>query len=243
MRLLISTPCSGGMLYEQYVSSLLVCVSRAVSEGILTGFQVHFQGKESLIHRARDRAAMFMLENDFDKMITIDADIRWTYDDFKRIITSDKQLIGGVYPLKTFPVVLNFNPLPGKGDELFTTTRGIDYEAFEKFKAKYADPVTGLAEVQHLPTGFLCATREVFERLGEVSDFYDTLDASTGTRKRYMHFYESGVHEGQLESEDWNFVRRVRELGISAHFDTKVIVAHVGNHEYSLGQVFGEIAR
>lgn len=239
MKLCISTPCAGGMLYEPYVSSLLSCISRAMSEGILTGLQMHFQGKESLIHRARDRAAMFALENGFDKLLTIDADISWTYEDFKRIVLSDKPIVGGVYPLKTFPVVLNFNPLPGKGTEFFSTGRGIDLDAFLKFKEKYADE-NGLVEVRHLATGFLCITREVFEALGAVSDFYDTFDSASGQRKRYMHFYESGVHDGQLESEDWSIMRRARELGYKAYFDTNVILGHTGSHEFRLGQLFGE---
>jgi hypothetical protein len=239
MKLLISTPCSQGMLYEQYVSSLLTCISRASSEGLIDGFQMHFQGKESLIHRARDRAAMFMLEGGFDKLLTIDADVVWTYEDFKRIIMSDKPIIGGVYPLKTFPVVMNFNPLPDKGAEFFSTGRGIDLDAFVKFKAKYADE-NGLVEVRHLATGFLCMTREVFEKLGETSDFYDCFDSSTGVTKRYMHFYESGVHEGMLESEDWSICRRAREAGFPVFFDTNVTLAHVGNWEFRIGQLFGK---
>jgi hypothetical protein len=240
MRLLISTPCSGGMLYLGYVDSLIQTISRAMSEGLVTGFQFHFQGKESLIHRARDKAAMFMVENGFDKLLTVDADITWTYEDFKRIVTSDKDIVGGSYPLKTFPIVVNFNPLPEKGGELFKTGRGFDYDAFALFKEKYADPTTGLAEVMHLPTGFLCVTRRVFEKLGETSQPYENFDSATGQRKRFMHFYESGVHEGVLESEDWNFSRRSREVGFPVYFDTRVVCTHTGNHAYSLGQFFGE---
>lgn len=240
MKLLISTPCFGGILTEKYVSSLMTCTTRAIAEELVTGFQIHFQGKESLIHRARNRAALYMIEHGFDKLLTIDADMIWTYEDFERIVTSDKDLIGGTYPLKTFPIVLNFNPLPGKGTELFSESgRGIDYDKFQLFKKAYADE-RGIAEVNHLPTGFLCAKRKVFEKLGESTDIYEDLDASTGTRKRFMHFYSSDVHNGILESEDWSFCRRAREAGFPVFFDTKVITGHTGTHDYRLGQVFSE---
>jgi hypothetical protein len=200
--------------------------------------QPHFQG-DSLIHRARNRAALYAVEHGYDKLLTIDADIVFTYKDFKRLIFSDKDVIGGVYPLKAFPVVMNFNPLPGKGTEFLSTHRGYDYDAFHKFKEKYADTKTGLVEVCHLATGFLCVTRRVFEKLGESSEVYQDLDSVTGERKRFMHFYTSGVHEGILESEDWSFSRRARECGFPVWFDTKIELGHIGLHEYRLGQFYG----
>lgn len=230
------------MVTEKYVSSLLTSLTRGMDEGLFTGFQIHFQGKESLIHRARNRAAMYAVMNGFDKLLTIDADISWTYEDFRRIVTSPEPLIGGTYPMKAFPIVLNFNPLPGKGDELISSHRGIDYDKFQVFKRTHADK-EGLAEVMHLPTGFLCAHRSVFEKLGETSLIYEDLDGTTGKRERFMHFYESGVHEGQLESEDWSFCRRAREAGFRVIFDTRVIVKHTGNHDYDLGQFFGQTDR
>jgi hypothetical protein len=241
MKLLISTPCSGGNLKDRYVASLLTCISTGISEGLFTKIQPHFQGKESLIHRGRNRAAMYAYENGFDKIITIDADISFTYEDFKRIVTSDEMIVGGSYPIKSFPVVVNFNPLEGKGTEFFSTNRGIDYDAFEKFKAKYADPKTGLAEVRHLPTGFLCVRREVFEKLGETSEIYEDFDSSSGERKRFMHFYPSDVKDFTLRSEDWAFCDNARAAGFKIMFDTRVVTGHVGDHEYRLGQFFGQI--
>jgi hypothetical protein len=211
----------------------------ATVEGLLTEFQIHFQPSESLIHRARDRAAGFFMEHGFDKLITIDADIEWSYEDFKRLITSDKDIIGGLYPLKAFPVVMNFNPLPGQGSEFFKTGRGIDYDAFQEFKAKYADE-QGLAEVRHIATGFLCVTRAVFESLKTKSKVYATYDSVSGEMEAFVHYYESGVHEGQLESEDWSFIRRAREAGFKAYIDTRVTLGHVGIHTYRLGQFFGQ---
>jgi len=104
MKLVISTPCFGGQLFRNYAGALMQAKELAVAEGLLTECHILWQGSESLIPRARNRDAMYLLESGFDKLLSIDADIEFTYEDFKRIITSEKDIVGGIYPLKAFPV-------------------------------------------------------------------------------------------------------------------------------------------
>lgn len=241
MRLLISTPCSGGMLYEQYVGSLLQSANRALDEGLLEYWEVAFQGKESLIHRARNRAATDMLINKFDKLLTIDADIAFTYEDFKRIISHDLPIVGGCYPLKAFPVVVNFNPFPDQFREFVKSERGFDYDAFSAYVNKYADPDTGLVEVRHIPTGFMCVRGDVFGKLSETVPTYFSRVTSSSECRGFFDFYPSLVKENILESEDWGFCRIATEAGFKIHLDTRIQLGHVGYHEFRLGQVFGEI--
>lgn len=238
MKLLISTPCSNGMLYEQYVGSLLSCANRAVAEGIVTGWEVAFQGKESLIHRARNRAATMALEAGFDKLLTIDADIVWSYEDFKRIITSDKEIIGGAYPLKAFPVVMNFNAIDGRGTEFFSSNRGYDLDAWEKVCAKYAD-ADGHMEVRHIATGFLCVSMSVFAKLSHTAEVYFSFIPTGGEHKGFFNFYPSDVKNKLLRSEDWGFCDLAREAGFKVYMDTRVTLGHVGYHEFRLGQLYG----
>lgn len=230
MKLFISTPCLGGRPYGGYVDSLMSSVNAAINEGLITGLNIHRQDKESLIHRARNRAARSFLESGFDKLLTIDADITWTYEDLKRIITSDKDIVGGVYPIKAFPTVANFNPLPGQGGRF-------DLLGLEDFAQKYADPETGEAEVRHIPTGFLCVTRRVFEALTHLAEPYEVLDARTGLRESFHAFYPSQVHGGSLESEDFGFCRLAHEAGFPIFINTKVLLGHIGDHTYHLGEV------
>lgn len=239
MRLFISTPASGGFLYDRYVGSLLASVERAKIEGIISECMVHFQGKESLIHRARNHAAHVFIQSEFDKLLTIDADITWTYEDLKRIVTSDKEIIGGTYPIKNFPVCMNFNALEGRGTEFLKTGRGYDLDAWSAFVHKYADS-EGLVEVRHLPTGFLCATRDVFAKLSHTVEVYHSRQPETGEIRGYFHFYPSEINEGSLESEDWGWCRLAREAGFKIYLDTKVTLGHVGSWEFRLGQFFGE---
>lgn len=240
MKLYISTPAANGLLYINYVGSLISSANRALAEGLIEDFRLDMDGKESLIHRGRDRAAMNFLDSEYDKLLTIDADISFTYEDFKRIITSPHDITGGMYPIKTFPVVANFNPLPDQGTEFWQSERGYDYDAYQKFVHKYADP-DGYAEVRHIPTGFMCVTRKVFCDLSHTVETYFSVTPASGQRRGYFHFYPSGVKSQTLRSEDWSFCEIAREHGFKVMLDTKISLGHTGYHEFRLGQMFAQI--
>lgn len=243
MRVLISTPCSGGMLTDGYTASLVSTIGYMKCNHPDFEIDIHFQGKESLIHRGRNRAAKTMIDGNYDKLISIDADVVFTPEDFRRIILSDKDIVGGVYPIKTFPVVMNCNPLHEKGTELFSTNRGLDYDAWTKFVHKYADKDSGLVEVRHLPTGFMCIKRDVFAKLSHTVEVYGEFDSSSGQRGAYYHFYPSQVKDGSLLSEDWYFCELARDAGFKVYLDTRVILGHIGSHVYRLGQFYGQSER
>lgn len=241
MKLVISTPCFGGQLFRGYAGALMQAKELAVAEGLLTECHILWQGSESLIPRARNRDAMYLLESGFDKLLSIDADIEFSYEDFKRIITSEKDIVGGIYPIKSFPVVANFNPLPAQRAKYFKSNRGMDLLALEEFARECADPETGEAEVYHVPTGFMCVTQKVFAALSHTVDVYRTFDPSRGEVKGFFEFYPVGVRGEEYLSEDWYFCRLAAEAGFPIYVNTKVRLGHAGLHVYKLGQVYGEV--
>lgn len=239
MKLLVSTPCSGGMLHQEYCGSLLSAISRARAEGLCDHIEVHFQGKESLIHRARDFAAIYALEGGFDRLLTIDADVSFTYEDFARVVSAKEPIVGGAYPLKCFPVVMNVIPLPDRGQEFFSSNRGLDLDAWTKFVHKYADPDSGLVEVSRIATGFLSVSVEVLAKLSHSVEVYRIFQMDTGAQKGFFHFYPSDVRDSSLRSEDWGFCDLAREAGYSIFLDTRVTLGHTGSHCFRLGQFYG----
>ncbi len=240
MKLFISTPAYNAQLTIPYVKSLQDSLRLATEEGIINGHVIDWLGNESLIPRGRNRAARNFIKSDCDKLLTIDADIEWSYADFKRIITSGKDLVGGIYPLKAFPVVANFNPLPEHTKEFFTTHRGLDIDALLAYAHKYADPLTGEVEVRHVPTGFMCTRREVIDKLSETAKVYGTFQPDTGEIETFFDFYPCGVVGHDYLSEDWQFVENIRAAGFKAYINTKVLLGHCGTHTYRLGQFFGQ---
>ncbi len=239
MRLYISCPAYLNVLTAQTANSLLAAVPKAFAEGIISDCEVNFHG-EALINRCRNVHANRALNEGFDKILHIDSDIEFTYEDFKRLVTSNYPFVGGSYPLKCLPPVVNFNPLPGKGNELLKDFRGYDYAAFEQFVNKYADH-EGMAEVRHLPTGFLCVDMKVFKSLTETVETYVDFHQETGERARYYDFYPTKVRNNELPSEDYGLCELVSEAGFKIMFDTKVIVNHYGGHMYRMNQIFGEV--
>lgn len=229
------------MLHRNYVASWHHAVTRAADEGLLSKCEVLWQGTESLIPRGRDRDAINVLEKDFDKLITIDTDIEFSYEDFKRIILSERDIVGGIYPLKCFPLVGNFNPLPEHRTKYFSTNRGMDLDAIKLFAKEVADPLTGEAAVEHVPTGFMCVTQKVFAKLSETVEVYFTLQPDTGQTKGFFEFYPCGARNKAYESEDWAFSRLAKEAGFVPHINTKVLLGHIGMHVFRLGQFFGQV--
>lgn len=241
MRLLVSTPCYGGQLFRNYVGAVHTCFTQARDEGLVSDVHFLWQGSESLIPRARNMDATYLLTEKFDKLLTIDADIDFTYADLKRIITSEKDIVGGIYPLKCFPVVANLNPLPEHRAKYYSSGRGMDYDSLERFSKEIADPETGEAEVEHVPTGFMCVTQKVFATLSHTVKTYFTFQSDTGGVKGFYEFYPCGAREHQYESEDWAFSRLAREAGFRPYINTKVLLGHTGLHTFRMGQFFGAV--
>jgi glycosyltransferase involved in cell wall biosynthesis len=230
LRVLISTPCAYGLATVGYVQSLVPTIVRLGQDG----YDIHLkmQGTESLINRARNTDATYALKNGFDKILFIDADMVFTYENVIRLLTSKREIVGGTYPLKTFPLTLNFNPLPEHGD-LFGTDRQQDnYLAWVE---KYADD-NGEAEVMHLPTGFLLVDTKVLAKLTYSVPWYQSFNPDVKTTDVFYDFFPTTVVENQLRSEDWGFCEVARAAGFPLYLQTRAVNAHVGTFTYGLGQ-------
>lgn len=230
MRLLICTPAYGGMVTSQYLKSLIPVLAHLQAEGIETS--LHMEESESLISRGRNTCAMYALKNGYDKLLFIDADMIFTYEDVKRLLDSKELIVGGTYPLKAHPITLNFNPLEDQRD-LFGEHRQQD-NYFEWVK-KYADE-NGEAEVAHLPTGFLLIDCKVFAKLSYVVPWYQTFSPEFKIKEQFFDFFPVRVVNHEYESEDWAFCSIAREHGFRVVLQTQAVNKHTGTLHYSLGQ-------
>lgn len=233
MRILIATPAFGGFVYTGYVNSLLKSMIGLQADGI--EFGVHLLEKESLIGRARNRCARSALMEGYDKMLFIDADMTWEYADMKRLLESDKLIIGGTYPIKNFPISLNFNALDEHVAQLPHKYRSLD--GYKEFAAKFSDE-KGEVEVRHVPTGFMLIDRKVLEKLAETqaAKAYVEYDAQADKTNYFCEFFPTGVTGHEFESEDWAFCRMAKENGFPVYLNVHCVLGHIGNHQYGLGQ-------
>lgn len=206
MKVLIATPAYGGMLSVPYVVSLLDTVSRAPDEGIQLGF--FCLSNESHINRARNRCCSAFLFGDYDKLLFIDSDIGWTWDHFLSLVRSPHEIVGGSYPKKSYPIEMNFEPLPSvwvEGDEV---------------------------EVKYIPTGFMMIDRIVLEELKQHVPSYSYKQMSMPDPELHYEFFQSGIVDGDWLSEDWYFCHLARGLGFQIWMNLKALVNHSGFHTF-----------
>ena len=230
MKLLIATPCAGGLATTGWIESVIVavCQLRDLGHEVV----VKMQSKESLINRARNTDATYALLNGFDRCLFIDSDIVFTYEQIKLLLDSKRDIVGGTYPLKNFPITVNFNPLPEQTDLFGSHRQAENYAAWVR---KYADE-KGEAEVLHVPTGFLLVDTKVFAALTYKVPWYTNFNPDTRTHTQYYEFFPTGVIDNQLESEDWGFCRIAREHGYPVFLQTKIVCGHIGSWQFRLGQ-------
>lgn len=224
---LIATPAFGGMLTTNYVDSLLNTIEWLGKESI--PFMHYTLGNESLITRGRNNCAMLALHYNIDKLLFIDADIGWRPEDVMRLYYSKQLIVGGAYPVKTYPISLNFNPLHVHKNEYFTTADRSE-AAFLKFKEEANDQTE--VEVEHIATGFMMIDLKVLRKLKETTPEYSEFDLTLNQHRRYYDFFKCGEYKGQYESEDWYFCRKAREADFSIWLQMEAIVTHSGFHTF-----------
>lgn len=97
------------------------------------------------------------------------------------------------------------------------------------------DPATGLLRAKQVGTDFLCIRRRVFEKIAADKPElkYDFKPTAKETQVHY-NFFGMPIHDGELESEDWNFSRLARESGFACWVDTHTLIPHRGNIYFPL---------
>lgn len=231
MKILIATPCFGGNLDADFSGCLLNSLKHLGERGIHA--EIYQVSNESYIGRARNNCAAFFLRGDYDKLLFIDADQTWRNDELDRLVDSKRTVVGGVYSKKTLPLDLNFTPLPAHSREFFPSGSKPP-EAFLSY-AKLADE-SGEIEVQHLATGFLMISREVFEALKEGCPSYLTKDNQHAEEVRHWEFFPCGVLQERLLTEDFFFCSQAREAGHPPYLSIYAMPGHIGKFNYSVSR-------
>lgn len=221
MHIAIGTPCYGGWVCSEYVTSLFnlqtLCNSLNIKETIM------FLANESLIQRARNRIAHVFLRSSADYLMFIDADQKFIPSDIIKMIEADKGIIGGPVPMKginwdnvrngaidNYPNleeltgIFNVNTLPGH---------------------KMLNPETPF-QVRHVGTGFMLIARHVFEKLKPHVGWY-----YRNGEKVYDFFKVQNINN-ELLSEDYNFCHMYREQGGTVWLAPWCKIGHFGSHLY-----------
>jgi len=129
------------------------------------------------------------------------------------LLNADKDVIGGLYPMKSLPVKWCVNGIPGADEN---------------------DP-SGLVEVTKTGTGFLLMKRHVFEKLNAhpaVRPFTNDIGLDPALNVHMKTYFDTAVREGRYYSEDWTFCENWRDLGGQVFVDKRVLLRHVGTYVF-----------
>jgi hypothetical protein len=210
-RVHICMPCYGGNLTESTFMSFIKWSNTARQLGI--DWTMETMTNESLITRARNTlTAKFLTNQDSTHLMFIDADIGWEPWHLLVMLNADKDVIGGLYPMKSIPIKWCVNGFEGAKEE------------------------GALQEVSKTGTGFLLIKRHVFEKLNKhphVIPFKNDIGLPAELDVNMKTYFDTGVRENRYYSEDWAFCENWRDLGGEVWVDKRVLLRHSGTYVFS----------
>jgi len=248
-KLYILTPCYGGMCHVSYMTCLMNTITIFRQLNFL--IQVEFCKNDSLVSRARNNlVARALCDKNTTHIMFIDNDITWDPFDIFKLILSDKELIGGIYPLKSydwskFVSDPNYasNILRKKKNSqletLITDEKMIQHNIL-RYNVNYLGNMleidNNLAKVKHVANGFMLIKREVFSQMMKSFPSTKYVDDVNFLRPEENEFayalFDCGVEEGHYFSEDWLFCHRWTKMGKEVWIDVSINLTHTGTEDY-----------
>jgi hypothetical protein len=211
-RVHLCMPCYGGQLTEQCFMSYIKWANLCRQLGI--DWTVETMTNESLISRARNTlTAKFLHTKESTHLMFIDADIGWEPWHLLVMLDAQKDVIGGLYPMKSLPVKWCVNGIPGLAE----------------------DPNSNLVEVTKTGTGFLLIKRDVFEKLDAhpaTKPFNNDIGLPAELNPYMKTYFDTAVRENRYYSEDWTFCENWRDIGGQVWVDKRVLLRHVGTYTF-----------
>jgi hypothetical protein len=211
-RVHICMPCYGGMLTESTFMSYIKWANTCRQLGI--EWTMETMTNESLISRARNTlVAKFLNNPDSTHLMFIDADIGWEPWHLLVLLDSQKDVVGGLYPMKTLPIKWVVN-------------------GFENAEVSEDG---NLQEVSKTGTGFMLVKRNVFDKLNvhqAVKPFKNDIGLPVELDPYMKTYYDTAVREGRYYSEDWTFCENWRDIGGKVWIDKRVLLKHTGTYVF-----------
>jgi hypothetical protein len=234
---MIATPMYGGQCAAQYCRGIADIMNHAKESKVSIALQM--RTGDSMITTARNELMHQFLQNkDFDFLFFIDADMGFTFEEFKKVLhlaAQEQVVVAGIYPKKR----LNMN----EARIMQSLQPGGDY-----YKEEYMglfDGMVSVADGHHLmrginihatkaATGFMCIPRWVprYIPLAQTPQ-YRLIHEAADQRAHRAYFINSISPTGLFNGEDHHFCELLERNKIPLWVDTSVCLRHVGSYVYS----------
>jgi hypothetical protein len=257
VKIIIGTPCFGGLLHNGFFQSMLELSVNFTKLNI--PFEMMTIGNESLIQRARNGiVAKFMTDSTATHLMFIDADITFSWISIVKLLLSGKELCGGCYPKKCFnwdKIKHHIQKNPNlKDDELMA--KSLDY-VFNPIYHKEGDNVVikldnGMAQVKDIGTGFMLIRKSAIHKM--IAKFPETKfrnnvagygQGQNSTDDFFYALFDCGIDPVSKVylSEDYLFCKRWIDIGGELWLDLNTNLNHTGLIDYKgcLSITIGEV--
>jgi acyl-CoA synthetase (AMP-forming)/AMP-acid ligase II len=252
----ILTPCFASLCYVNYVHCLMA--TKEIMRKFNIDVFIEFCKNDSLVSRARNNLVAKAMSNpNMTHIMFIDNDITWDPTDILKLLMSEKQLVGGVYPLKHYHwgelLVDKTNPYnsniiqswitkknQSQFKDLFTDEQYIQHKLL-KYNINYLENTLSidqnLAKVRHLATGFMMIKRDVIEKMSTAfpsTKYTDDVSFLQPEENKFAYaLFDCGVEDDHYFSEDWLFCHRWSKMGGEIWIDVSIILAHTGIEDFA----------
>ena len=143
LKISIGTPT-----YDGFKTETVLCLIMALRE---LNHEVHLNfRKGTYVHEARNQIVKEAQINGATHLMFIDADIAFPKDGIKRLLSHHKDIVGGIYNLKSFPLTTTLKLVDKAGNLTKSSTEKIPKKLFK---------------CHALGTGFLLINMSVFEKV------------------------------------------------------------------------------
>ncbi len=236
--ILLATPCYGGQLFSNYVTSVLALQRACIERGI--GLHVELPGGDALITRSRARlAAKFLQETDHSHLFFVDADLGFAPEQVFRLLDADRDVVGGVYPAKHIHWDKVRRAVAADVPDLLAASLSYVVRFLPSVTGSVALDDRGFGPVAYVGTGFMMIRRSALRRLADAHPELQARHgdmAGSGATQAVMLFDTMIEPEtGQYLSEDYAFCRRWRDIGGEIYADFHGRFSHVGHAVYAGG--------
>jgi hypothetical protein len=246
--IMIATPCYGGMIHEPYLRGLTSLVAQMSGAGLPINLSTVVN--ESLITRARNELVKHFMMTECTHLMFIDSDIGFTAEDVLRLVSHNKDIVVGAYPLKGLRWA-NLDGVKDIQDPEDIRRRVIEYvvnfqfASDEDLQAGRLAVTDGLIEVKDAGTGFMCIKRNVIEtmikempELEYQKELRFLMNEKDDGVRWSIFDCEKDPDDGRFLSEDYLFCRRWQRLGGKVWLDPEITLTHMGTYAFQGSQFF-----
>lgn len=173
------------------------------------GYTVRRKYGFSAIDQGRCVMAQQALDDGFEHLFWIDADVCFWQYDIDKVIQSGLPFVSAPYSVKGWPAL---------------TTEFVD-------KNIKLGENGGLYEVIYAATGFMYTHRSVYQKI--IDKFNMQRVKIWGGQYEVYPFFLPLLVDGQYLGEDFSFCHRLRDAGIKLYCDTRIQLSHIGKYSYS----------